>query len=45
MQIAQCPGEYKMPESEFVTHVIGSLEEYIPKFAELCHSDEMRGKA
>jgi hypothetical protein len=34
-----------MPESEFVTHVISSLEEYMPKFAELYHSDEMRGKA
>ena len=38
VQDAICPGEYKMPESEFVTHVISSLEEYMPKFAELCHS-------
>jgi hypothetical protein len=44
VQDANCPGEYKMPESEFVTHVIGSLEEHMPKFAELYHSDEMRGK-
>jgi hypothetical protein len=44
-QDAICPGEYKMPESEFVTHVISSLEEYMPKFAGLYHSDEMRGKA
>ena len=34
-----------MPESEFVTHVISSLAEYMPKFAELYHSDEMRGQA
>jgi hypothetical protein len=43
MQFVQV--EYKMPESEFVTHVISSLEEYMSKFAELYHSDEMRGKA
>jgi hypothetical protein len=45
VQDAACPGEYKMPESEFVTHITSSLEEHMPKFAELYHSDEMRGKA
>jgi hypothetical protein len=44
IQDAICSGEHKMPECDFVGHIMDSMEEYMPKFVEIYRQDEVLGK-
>jgi hypothetical protein len=44
IQDANCDGEHKMAECDFVDHIMDSIEEYLPKFVGIYKQDEVLGK-
>jgi hypothetical protein len=44
IQDAECVGEHKMPECDFVDHIMDSFEQYMPKFVGIYRQDEVLGK-
>jgi hypothetical protein len=44
IQDVDCDGSHKMPECDFVDHVMDALEQYMPKFVGIYRQDEVLGK-
>jgi hypothetical protein len=44
IQDANCDGEHKMAECDFVDHIMDSIEEYMPKFVGIYKQDEVLGR-
>jgi hypothetical protein len=44
IQDAKCSADHKMPECDFVDHIIDSMEVYMPKFVDIYRQDEMPGQ-
>jgi hypothetical protein len=43
IQDANCAGEHKMAECDFVDHIMESIDEYMSKFVGIYKQDEMLG--